>query len=94
VSGKCPSMVAFFKQNPAVCEPCTLVPLVQWYSQAAEEAGRSDLVQALEDLANDAALTGGGLAARLDKVTDQADGPLRARLEMFKCEAQELIKSM
>lgn len=73
------------------CGECSLVPVLPWYRDALQEAGRGDLAQQIQALARVRTLTGEDVARTLDTIKTQVDGPLRAQLSEFDCAAQEAI---
>ncbi len=74
------------ENDPKVCRPCMLAPVVQWYAEELRAAGKTGLALKLEEQANtEEPLT---LCRELDTIKEQAEEPLRERLLDFDCAAQ------
>lgn len=80
--------------DPAICRPCTLGPVTQWYHSELTEQGKPEMAKKLEELADgldesspDAMVI---LCKTLDTIKSEVPPELRDRLKEFDCEVQSL----
>lgn len=68
-----------------VCRPCLLPPVIQWYMDVLNTAGRNDLAAELEGAVDGGEVT---VATKLDEVKERVSPDVKGRLKEFDCHAQ------
>lgn len=79
--------------DPAVCRPCLLGPITQWYRDTLEEnEGTKELGRALTSLTESPEITPEALCEHFDQLKAAVPPEVRERLLEFDCSIQNYIQ--
>jgi len=81
-------MTDWIKEESDVCRACILGPVIQWYQSELEAKGQKEMVTRLQAAIDESDEGGVRVCEELDRIKDEVDEELHARLREFDCAVQ------